>query len=149
MQNDVDAIRRVLQEAYATISGPAGERDWDRQARCFIPEARSIVVHRDASGERLELLTVDGYRDSRGPFLEAHSFWETETRCDVIVEGDLAVAMSHYESRWDPAQPPFETGVNSVQLIRMSGEWKIASIMWTAGAAARQVAAIANEKPTR
>ncbi|HET9424708.1 MAG TPA: hypothetical protein VFO55_04990 [Gemmatimonadaceae bacterium] len=137
--NDVQQIRALLQASYAAISGPAGRRDWEAHARYFIPEGRSHVVHSGDGSDRVETMTEAQYRDSRDPFFRTHSFWETETRCDVIVEGDLAVAMSHYESRWAESEPPFETGVNSVQLARLDGEWKIVSIMWTAGVAAERV----------
>ena len=139
---DAEQIRALLRESYAAISGPRGRRDWESHARHFVTDARSLVLHR-GDAERVEVMSQAQYRDSRDPFFRNHSFWETETRCDVIVEGDLAVAMSHYESRWDPAEPPFETGVNSVQLARVDGNWKIVSIMWTAGIAARQVEALA------
>ena len=137
--NDVEQIRAVFRDTYAAISGPAGPRDWSQHAEVAIDDVRSIVVHRGAT-ERIETMTETQYRASRDPFFRAHSFWETETRCDVIIEGDLAVAMSHYESRWKESDPPFETGVNSAQLVRLGGQWKIVSIMWTAGVAARQVA---------
>lgn len=140
-QSPIEQVRAVLTKSYAAISGPAGARDWPAHERFYTPDARLFVVHRDGAADRVEALTHADYRDTRGPFFEKHDFWETETRCDVIIEGDLAVAMSHYESRWAESAPPFETGVNSVQLVRVDGQWKIASIMWTAGAAARRVAA--------
>lgn len=139
MQTDTDQIRSLLQASYAVISGPAGARDWSRHAGFFTDDARSIIIHRGENPDRVESMTEVQYRDSRDPFFRTHAFWETETRCDVVVAGDLAVAMSHYESRWAESEPPFETGVNSVQLARVDGEWKIVSIMWTAGVAARQV----------
>lgn len=140
--NDTQQIRALLQESYAAISGPAGPRDWATHARHFVPQGRSHVVHRGDGPDRLQTMTEAEYRESRDPFFRTHAFWETETRCDVLIEGDLAVAMSHYESRWAESEPPFETGVNSVQLARIDGQWKIVSIMWTAGLAARQVAAL-------
>ena len=139
--NDIEQIRAVMQATYAAISGPAGPRDWDAHAGQAVPECRSHVLHRGDGASRLETMTEAQYRASRDPFLRTHSFWEIETRCDVLVEGDVAVAMSHYESRWKESDPPFETGVNAVQLVRLGGTWKIVSIMWTAGEAARQVAA--------
>lgn len=138
--NDIEQIRAVMQATYAAISGPAGPRDWDAHANQAVPECRSHVLHRGDGSSRLETMTEAQYRASRDPFFRTHSFWETETRCDVLIEGDVAVAMSHYESRWNETEPPFETGVNAVQLVRLDGEWKIVSIMWTAGEAARQVA---------
>jgi hypothetical protein len=138
--DDIEQIRAVMQATYAAISGPAGMRDWDAHARQAVAECRSHVLHRGDRSGRLETMTEAQYRASRDPFFRTHSFWETETRCDVLVEGDVAVAMSHYESRWKETEPPFETGVNAVQLVRLDGEWKIVSIMWTAGQAAREVA---------
>lgn len=137
---DKEQIREVLQRTYAAISGPAGRRDWAKHAATHIPDARSIVIHRGDGPDRIETMTEPEYQKSRDAFFREHSFWETETRCDVLVDGDVAVAMSYYDSRWDPAEPPFETGLNSVQLARVDGEWKIVSIMWTAGVAAKEVA---------
>jgi hypothetical protein len=39
---DHEAIGAVIDEMYAMISGPAGPRDWSRQANCFLPEARQV-----------------------------------------------------------------------------------------------------------
>ena len=50
---DEQAIGAVIDEMYAMISGPAGPRDWSRQANCFLPEARQIrdlLVSRARSG---------------------------------------------------------------------------------------------------
>jgi hypothetical protein len=136
---DTDRIRAVLRESYATISGPAGERDWARHAHYFVDDARLLVVHRRPEGDVIESLTVEQYRASRDPFFRKNTFYETEASSDVILHGDLALAMSHYESRWALTDPPFETGTNSVQLVRIGGEWRIASIMWHAGLAAQRV----------
>ena len=37
-----EAIGAVIDEMYDMISGPAGPRDWSRQANCFLPEARQV-----------------------------------------------------------------------------------------------------------
>jgi hypothetical protein len=137
--SDTEQIRALLQHSYALISGPAGPRDWAAHARLYTPNARAIVVHRGDGATRVESMTQDEYRRSRDPFFLAHSFWELETSCDVTIVGDLASAMSHYESRWTRDGAAFETGTNSVQLVRVDGQWKIASIMWTAGDAAAEV----------
>lgn len=39
---DKDAIGAVVDEMYAMISGPAGPRDWSRQAAIFHPDSRQI-----------------------------------------------------------------------------------------------------------
>ena len=48
---DEQAIGAVVDEMYAMISGPAGPRDWSRQANCFHPEARQIRTFLDADGK--------------------------------------------------------------------------------------------------
>ena len=42
MMDDLKQIGAAVDEMYAMISGPAGPRDWSRQANCFHPEARQI-----------------------------------------------------------------------------------------------------------
>jgi hypothetical protein len=133
---DADAIRALLQASYEVISGPAGERDWERHREFFTPDARLTVVHRD----RFEVMNEEQYRDSRSPFFRAHDFWERETRCDIQVSGNVATALSHYSCHWENDAPPFDTGVNAVLLNKHDGKWQIASIMWEAGTAAARVA---------
>lgn len=139
-KSDVDEIRAVIQAIYAAISGPAGERDWKAHSRHFAPGARSYVLHRGEKGDELKAYSQDEYEKSRAPFFRTHDFWELETRCEVRLDGPLAVASSYYDSFWDRSKPPFESGLNTIQLVKLSGEWKIASIMWEARHAARIVA---------
>ena len=136
MTTDTDAIREVIAQSYREISGPAGARDWRRYAKCFLDSASLRVVHRENGRSHVETMSLSDYRSSRGPFFECHAFFEREVQSDVVVNGDVAHAMSEYESRWSSDEPPFETGVNSIQLIRVNGEWRIASIAWVAGSAA-------------
>jgi hypothetical protein len=49
--------------------------------------------------------------------------------------------LSYYDSYWDLSQQPFESGVNTIQLVKLDREWKIAAIMWEARSAAAIVAA--------
>ena len=140
MTSDDNEIRALIHAIYAAISGPAGERDWASHSKHFAPEARSYVLHRDKSGDKLKAYTQDEYARSRGPFFRTHSFWEIETRSEIRVDGPLATALSYYDSFWDRSQPPFESGLNTIQLVKLDGQWKIASIMWEARSAAALVA---------
>ena len=139
--SDADEIRRLVHEIYAAISGPAGERDWSAHSKHFAPGARSYVLHRGPNGDELKAYSQDEYAQSRAPFFRTHSFWEIETRSEIRVDGPLATALSYYDSFWDRSKPPFESGLNIIQLVRLNGEWKIASIMWEARSAAAIVAA--------
>jgi hypothetical protein len=118
-----------------------GERDWAAHEKHFAPEARSYVLHRGPGVDELKAYTQDEYARSRGPFFRTHDFWEIETRSEIRVEGPLATVLSYYDSLWDRSQTPFESGLNTIQLVKLDGVWKIASIMWEARSAAAIVAA--------
>ena len=139
---DEEAIRKVVRQIYEAISGPAGARNWALMARAFVPEGRMVVVHRDnEGGVQLQPLTVADYERTRAPYFNANAFYENETRSDITVEGNLAHAISHYESRRDPAEAPFDSGVNFVQLVRTSDGWRVLSTMWEAGQVAASLTA--------
>ena len=133
-QRDVEAIRAVVQQIYDSISGPAGARDWELNARMFAPEGRMIVAHKQKDGGVvLQPLSVEEYRQSREPYFTANAFYEIETSAEIQVFGNLAHVLSYYESRHQINDPPFETGVNSIQLARTSSGWKVVLTMWEAG----------------
>jgi hypothetical protein len=132
---DAVAIRSVIADCYAAISGPAGIRDWNRHSACFADAARLTVVHET----RIESFSVREYQRSRTAFFATHAFFERETHGEIRVSGHVAHAFSFYESRWVEDDPPFESGVNSVQLILFRGGWLITGITWAAGSAARLV----------
>ncbi len=138
---DVYAIREVVRLLYASISGPADQApDWDLNASLFAPVGRSLVVHTRADGSRhLELLTCDEFRRSRDAYLSTHAFYEIETHSDVIVEGNIAHVMSYYASRHNLDDAPFEHGVNSIELVRLDGMWRVVFIMWEAGQIAQSL----------
>jgi hypothetical protein len=47
---DEEQIGAVVDEMYAMISGPAGPRDWSRQANCFLPDALQVRSSVDEHG---------------------------------------------------------------------------------------------------
>jgi hypothetical protein len=139
---DKEEIRKVVRQIYGAISGPAGPRNWAFMARSFAPEGRLIVVHKQADGSiKLQPLTVADYERTRSPYFNENAFYENETRSDIVIEENLAHAISYYESRHAPAEPPFDTGVNFIQLVRTSDGWRVLSTMWEAGAVATRLTA--------
>ncbi len=137
---DVAEIRAVIQQIYTAISGPAGPRDWALAARSFVPEGRMVVVHKENDGGvRIQPLTVDDYERTRAPYFGANAFYENETHADVQIVGNLAQCLSYYESRRDPAEKPFDSGVNLVQLVRTPAGWRVVATMWEAGKVAAQL----------
>jgi hypothetical protein len=140
VSRDVLEVQKVVNLLYQAISGPAGPRDWELSASLFVPEGRMVVAHKQSDGSvRLQPLSVDDYRRSRTPYFSANAFYEKESYSDVHIVGNLAHVISYYESRRDPAEPPFETGVNFIQLVRTSEGWKVLHTIWEAGQLAAQL----------
>ena len=131
--SDEQAIGAVIDEMYAMISGPKGPRDWSRQAKCFLPEARQVRTWVDANGRaEKKSMGLDDYSRDTTPFFATHDFYEIETgrRIDVFV--NMAHVWSNYEARTslDDAEPE-RRGINSIQLFRHPDEgWKIISMIW-------------------
>jgi len=128
---DLRSIDGVVEELYATISGPAGERDWDRERRLFVPGARLVpgrTIAELAGADRV--LDVEGYIASRAPYFATHDLWEVELAREVFQFGHYAAVLSSYEARETADGPPIFRGVNSLQLTHDDRRWWIVSLVW-------------------
>jgi hypothetical protein len=126
-------IGAVIDEMYAMISGPAGPRDWGRQAAIFHPDVRQMRTGVDESGKpRIKIMSRDEYRENTAPFFAENAFYEVEIARRIDVFGNMAHVWSAYEARTalDDAKPE-RRGVNSIQLYRdETGRWQIISMIW-------------------
>jgi hypothetical protein len=126
-------IGAVVDEMYAMISGPAGPRDWSRQAKCFHPEVRQMRTGVDERGESwIKIMSLDEYRENTTPFFAANNFFEVEIGRRIDVFGNMAHVWSAYEARSALGdEKPERRGINSIQLYRdETGAWKIISMIW-------------------
>lgn len=130
---DEQQIGAVIDEMYAMISGPAGPRDWSRQANCFLPEARQVRTWVDEDG-RPQMLAMgpDEYRENTTPFFMANPFYEVETDRRIDLFGNMAHVWSHYEARTSLDAADVERrGINSIQLFRHPElGWRIVHMIW-------------------
>lgn len=131
---DLAAIDAVIAGMYAMISGPAGPRDWSRQASCFHPQARQIRTTIDSEGKpALTIMTLDEYAASTTPFFAENAFYEIEIGRRVELFGTIAHAWSAYEARdtLSPGAAPERRGINSIQLAKNAdGAWRIVAMIW-------------------
>lgn len=133
-QADVASIDAILAAVYDVISGPAGERDWDRFRSLFIPEARLIAVGMNPQQQfQKTVMDVDGYISRAGGYFMESGFFESEIARRAERFGHVAHAFSTYESRHraDDTQP-FSRGINSFQLMNDGERWWIVTIYWQA-----------------
>ena len=131
--NDEAEIGAAIDEMYAMISGPAGPRDWSRQANCFLPEARQVRTWVDEQGRAVKKsMGLDEYARDTTPFFAANDFYEVETSRRIDLFGNIAHVWSAYEARRSPDDADVERrGINSIQLFKDPDRgWRIIHMIW-------------------
>lgn len=130
---DEQEIGAVIDEMYAMISGPAGPRDWSRQANCFLSDARQVRTFIDEQGQpQMLAMGLDDYAANVTPFFMANAFYEVETSRRIDLFGNIAHVWSGYEARTSPDDAtPERRGINSIQLFRHPKlGWRILAMVW-------------------
>ena len=129
--DDVKSIDSTLAALYGVISGPAGERDWDRFRSLFLPQARLTSATKNADGSsRIRPMGVEDYAKGAGNYFLEHAFYESPIVNRIETFGNITQVFSSYESRRAPGDAPFARGVNSIQMLNDGSRWWIVSILW-------------------
>ena len=130
---DLAEIGAAVDEMYAMISGPAGPRDWSRQANCFHPAARQIRTSLDEIGRPvMKMMSLEQYARDTTPYFAANAFYEVEIGRRIDLFGNIAHVWSAYEARRAPDDDaPERRGINSIQLFRDAEQgWRIVAMIW-------------------
>lgn len=132
ISSDVESIDAIIRAMYEVISGPAGQaRSWNRFLSLYYPGAHLVpVVSVEDQSAHARMLSPEDYIRRVEPIFAVESFWERETRRDCETFGRIAHILSYYESLREPDGPPFESGVNSVQLFYDDSRWWILNVAW-------------------
>ena len=131
--SDENEIGAAVDEMYAMISGPAGPRDWSRQKKCFLPEARQVRTWVDEAGRASKKsMSLEDYSRDTTPFFAANAFYEIETGRRIDIFGNIAHVWSNYEARRSLDDTDVERrGINSIQLFKDADRgWRIIHIIW-------------------
>jgi len=123
---DLAGIDQAIRGVYDVISGPPGQkRDFEKMRTLFAPNATlKAIGPKGIHGGSLE-----DYIRRNAEALEKDGFTERELGRRVEVWGGLATAWSAYDGR--TANGSFhERGINSIQLVKVDGQWRVASILW-------------------
>jgi hypothetical protein len=124
----MDAILRAI---YDVISGPAGDRDWNRFRSLFLPQARFTQIGKAPDGAPFVVsLGVDDFVGAAGEVFAKEGFYENALVNQPETFGHLTQVFSSYESRHAAAEKPFERGINSIQLLDDGKRWWVISIAW-------------------
>lgn len=128
---EVDTIEHILGAAYKLISGPLGPRDWDHFRSLFLPDARFVASHRDASGRIISAtFNTDQFIQRSQAIFDKAGFYESPMANRIEVWDHMAHVWSAYESRHSPGEKPFTRGINSFQLLYDGTRWWVLSIYW-------------------
>jgi len=129
--DDVKSIDSILAALYNVISGPAGERDWNRFRSLFLPGATLTSAGKDRDGNfHVRPRTVEGYVTGAGGYFAQHGFFESPIVSRVQTFGNVAQVFCSYESRGAAGEAPFARGINSIQLAYDGKRWWVVSILW-------------------
>jgi hypothetical protein len=128
---DVESPDSIVNALYEIISGPAGDRNWQRLRSLYLPGARLIPTGKRIHKEgELQVLSIDQWIADVAPFFAENDFYEKETVRRSHRFGNMIQAFSTYEARKHPDKPPIARGINSIQLLHHEGRWWIVTVMW-------------------
>lgn len=124
-------IDELMDLFYRVVSFEEGGcPDWESMAGLFSREARITRV----TPEAIDHLDLKGFRNLAEELIEVGaftSFFEREIARRVDRYGSVMHVASAYETKISPdAVDYIERGVNSLQLVREDGSWKICSLCW-------------------
>jgi hypothetical protein len=124
------AVNRVVSAAYNLISfDPGTVPDYELLQSLFLPAATLYNFR----GDSLEYLPIDQFlADFRAAIEreEITAFREAELGGETEYFGNVAHRISSYETYSNGDLSVVERGVNSFQLLKIDGRWRINSITW-------------------
>jgi hypothetical protein len=129
--DDVKSVDSILAALYDVISGPPGERDWNRFRSLFMPNARLTSAGKSPDGAiRVRPNSVEDYVRLGGNYFLKNGFFEKPIISRIETFGNVAQVFSSYESRHAPGEAPFARGINSFQLAYDGKRWWVVNILW-------------------
>jgi hypothetical protein len=136
---DVDTVHHLIASLYDVISGPAGQRDWDRFRALFLPDGRIVslvpesAATKDAPARQADavFLTPDMFVQRNDSYFKTNGFFERSIAIRVEEFGNLIEVWATSESRdaKDDAKP-FSRGIDSFQIVHAHGRFWIASLLF-------------------
>lgn len=128
---DVGSLDAIVAAVYGVISGPAGDRDWDRFRSLFVPNPRLIPIHKKPdSGFSVDSLSVEDYIRVAGKYFHEKAFYESEVGRRTEMFGQMASVFTTYESRETKDGKPFVRGINNMQFFNDGTRWWCVTIFW-------------------
>jgi len=131
---DVQSLDAIVAAVYDVISGPPGERDWNRFNSLFTKDARLIAVRtpKDGGKPSLVVMTPADYAAHAGGYFKEHGFFELELSRKTDSFGAMTHIYTTYESRETKDGKPIDRGINSMEFFFDGERWWCVQIYWDA-----------------
>lgn len=128
---DVKSIDGIITALYEVISGPAGQRDWDRFSSLYKAEATMGAISQTEDGAlRYVSMTPDQYKERNDAYFKKNGFWEEEIARQVFQFGEIATVHTSFKIKSAKDGKVTRRGVNTVQLVYDQGRWWITNVTW-------------------
>jgi hypothetical protein len=130
---DVRSMDAIVHAYYDVISGPAGNRDWNRFYSLFAPGGRLIQIDRAApdSTPHTVVMTPQEFAKKVGPYLAKNALYEKEISHTVDTFGAITQRFSTRVVLDAPGDAkPSDRGIYSVQLFNDGTRWYIVTLYW-------------------
>jgi len=131
LPEDVASPESLVLAVYDAISGPRGERDWNRIRSFYLEGARLIPTGLRANGDHgLRIMNIEQWMEGARDLFLREDFFEIEIARKVDRFGQIAQVFSTYECRRQANGPAYMTGINSFQLLHKEGRWWVVNCFW-------------------
>lgn len=129
---DVHSLDAMVAAIYDVISGPPGERDWNRFGSLFAKDARLIAVRAPKNGgkQSLMVMTPEDYATHAGGYFKEHGFFEHELSRKTDSFGAMTHIYTTYESRETKDGKVIDRGINSMEFFFDGDRWWCVEIYW-------------------
>ena len=129
---DVRSMDAIMHAYYDVISGPAGERDWNRFYSLFVPGGRLIQTDRAApdSTPRTVVRTPQEFVQWIGPYMAKNALYEKEISHSVDTFGAITQRFSTHVIMDTPDDAKPGRGIASAQLFNDGKRWYIVTMYW-------------------
>ena len=129
--DDVKSVDALMAALYDVISGPPGERDWNRFRSLFMSNARLTSAGKSPDGAiHVRPNSVEDYVRLGGGYFLKNGFFEKPIVNHIQTFGTVTQVFSSYESRHALGEAPFARGINSIQMVNDGKRWWIVNILW-------------------
>ena len=130
-------IKEFLSSFYKSISCEAGEIPNYKELKGHFLENAILAEYRK-NKENPVVKSIDNHISEiedafrNFKFLSAKGFFEKELSNEIYINDSIAMIISKYEKRYFNGKEDItDIGTNSIQLIKVDGEYKILSIAWS------------------